>query len=227
MTHDQLNDIAKRWLLRPESGKGPGCKVAFVEVGAVGDTERADAWGYRWGLDACSVLVESKVSRSDFLRDRHKPHRQAGGMGDYRYFICPEGIITINDLPDRWGLLWVNKRGHVKLMAGHICCLVGNSWAGNRPLANLWRHDADIDVERGLLAYMVSRVGDPDALLQEQRGYLRLNGQLTDRVNEYQKQQRADHREISRLLGHLERLGWKDPKGDGDELVALARRTIL
>lgn len=46
MTHDELNQIAKRWLLWAESAKGPGCKVAFVEVGAVGDTERADAWGY-------------------------------------------------------------------------------------------------------------------------------------------------------------------------------------
>lgn len=219
MTHNDLNDIAKRWLLRPESGKGPGCKVAFVEVGAVGDGERADAWGYRWGWNACSVLIESKVSRSDFLRDRHKPHRQAGGMGDFRYFICPEGIINIEDLPERWGLLWVNKRGHVKLRAGHICCLMGNSWGGNRPLADLWRHDADIDVERGLLAYMVARVGDPDALLQEQREYLRINQQRGNRLIEMEKRERHLKHEIARLLFHLEKLGWRDPAAGSEAAI--------
>ncbi|WP_210515070.1 adenylosuccinate synthase [Pantoea ananatis] len=219
MTHAELNDVAKRWLLRPESGKGPGCKVAFVEVGAVGDTERADAWGYRWGWNACSILVESKVSRSDFLRDRHKPHRQEGGMGDFRYFICHEGIINLSDLPERWGLLWVNKRGHVKLMAGHICCLMGYSWDGNRPLADLWRHDADMDVERGLLAYMVSRVGDPDALLQEQREYRRVNQQRLEKIISLEKQERKLKSEIYRLNGHLETFGWKDPLAEHEEAI--------
>ncbi|WP_407321778.1 adenylosuccinate synthase [Dickeya ananatis] len=214
MTHDELNEIAKRWLLRPESGKGPGCKVAFVEVGALGDTERADAWGYRWGWGggACSVLVESKVSRSDFLADRKKPHRQAGGLGDYRYYICPEGLITIDDLPDRWGLLWVNKRGHVKLMAGHICCLMGNSWGGNRPLADLWRHDCNIDVERSLLAYMVARVGDPDAFLQEQRQYIGANKRLIQQLDDERKNTRSQSAEISRLKFYLKELGWSDPE---------------
>nr|CAC9204059.1 Uncharacterised protein [Escherichia coli] len=199
MTHGELNDIARRWLLRAESARGPGCKVAFNEVGAVGDTERADAWGYRWGWNGCSVLVEVKVSRSDFLRDKHKPHRKSGGMGDYRYYMCPEGIINISDLPDRWGLLWVNKRGHVKLMAGHICCLVGNSWGGNRDLAFFWRHETDMEVERGLLAYMVSRVGDPDALLQEQRAYLRLNTQQATQINDLEKRRLEDSTTIYRL----------------------------
>jgi hypothetical protein len=212
MTHDELNQIAKRWLLRAESAKGPGCKVAFVEVGAVGDTERADAWGYRWGWRGGSVLVEVKVSRSDFLRDKHKPHRKSGGMGDYRYYMCPEGIINISDLPDRWGLLWVNKRGHVKLMAGHICCLVGNSWGGNRDLAFFWQHETDMEVERGLLAYMVSRVGDPDALLQEQRGYLRLNQKQASHIIELEKGERRYRNEIARLRHTLERNGWEDPR---------------
>ncbi len=206
MTHSDLNQIAKRWLLRAQSAKGPGCKIAFVEVGALGDSERADAWGYRWDWDGGSVLVEVKISRSDFLRDKHKPHRQAGGLGDFRYYMCPEGVITLDDLPERWGLLWVNKRGHVKLMAGHICCLVGSSWGGDRPLVDLWRHDCNKDVERSLLAYLVHRVGDPDALLQEQRGYLRLNSQQATQIIEYEKQYRAYRNEIRSLRMQLKRL---------------------
>ncbi|HHR4398547.1 TPA: adenylosuccinate synthase [Salmonella enterica] len=197
--------------------------MAFNEVGAVGDTERADAWGYRWGWNGCSVLVEVKVSRSDFLRDKHKPHRKSGGMGDYRYYMCPEGIINISDLPDRWGLLWVNKRGHVKLMAGHICCLVGNSWGGNRDLAFFWRHETDMEVERGLLAYMVSRVGDPDALLQEQRAYLRLNTQQATKINDLEKRRREDSMTIYRLRRLLSKNNIDDPtkKRSPDDSILL------
>ncbi|EBA4459058.1 adenylosuccinate synthase [Salmonella enterica] len=197
--------------------------MAFNEVGAVGDTERADAWGYRWGWNGCSVLVEVKVSRSDFLRDKHKPHRKSGGMGDYRYYMCPEGIINISDLPDRWGLLWVNKRGHVKLVAGHICCLVGNSWGGNRDLAFFWRHETDMEVERGLLAYMVSRVGDPDALLQEQRAYLRLNTQQATQINDLEKRRREDSMTIYRLRRLLSKNNIDDPtnKRSQDDSILL------
>ncbi|EEO7295542.1 hypothetical protein G6599_004807, partial [Salmonella enterica] len=154
---------------------------------------------------------EVKVSRSDFLRDKHKPHRQRGGLGDYRYYMCPEGIINISDLPDRWGLLWVNKRGHVKLMAGHICCLVGNSWGGNRDLIYAWQHETDMDVERGLLAYMLHRVGDPDALLQEQRAYLRLNMQQSTKINELEKLRREDSMTIYRMRNLLSKHGIEDP----------------
>lgn len=207
MTHDDLNQIAKRWLLRAQSAKGPGCKVAFVEVGAVGDGERADAWGYRWGWDGGSVLVESKVSRSDFLADRKKPHRQSGGMGEYRYFICPEGIINVNDLPDRWGLLWVNKRGHVRIMAGHVACLLSGHWGPARDMAIAWRHEADKDVERSLLAYMVARVGDPDALLQEQRAYLRDNHRQASKIANMEKAQRRDSVLMYRTRTLLEKNG--------------------
>ena len=103
MNHDELNAIAAKWCKRPASGNGPGCQVALTEVGGLYGGERADVFAYRWGFDGGSVVVESKVSRSDFLADRAKPHRggEITGMGTYRYYICPEGLIDLDDLPDR------------------------------------------------------------------------------------------------------------------------------
>lgn len=171
MTHDSLCDIAVKWLLRPLSARGPNCKVAFKEVADVGGTERADAWGTGWGWNAASTLVEVKMSRSDFFADRKKPHRQTGAaaMGDYRYFMCPEGVIHTNDLPERWGLLWVNPRGHVKVKAGHLLPLFRSN-IGGRAESETWRFtEADKRKECSVLAYMFVRIGDPDRLLQEQR----------------------------------------------------------
>lgn len=92
-------------------------------------------------------------------------------------------------------------------MAGHICCLVGNSWGGNRDLAYFWQHETDMEVERGLLAYMLHRVGDPDALLQEQRAYLRMNTQQATKINELEKRRREDSMTIYRLRRLLEKNG--------------------
>jgi len=58
---------------------------------------------------ARSVLVECKVSRSDFLSDKDKFFRRQEeyGVGDRRYYAAPEGIIKDEELPDGWGLLEV------------------------------------------------------------------------------------------------------------------------
>ncbi|GAR62495.1 hypothetical protein NGUA15_04309 [Salmonella enterica] len=64
-----------------------------------------------------------------------------------------------------------------------------------------------MEVERGLLAYMLHRVGDPDALLQEQRAYLRMNTQQATKINELEKRRREDSMTIYRLRRLLEKNG--------------------
>lgn len=165
ITHEELNQIACRWLKRPVSGNGAGCNVALTEVGGLFHGERADAWGYHWEY-AFSVLVESKVSRSDFLADAKKPHRNGEilGMGTFRYYICPEHLIEPSDLPEKWGLLWVNSRGHVKLIKGH---LEGKSHIqfGSLETDKLaWGFEENLRIEMQMMAHALGRVGDPEAM---------------------------------------------------------------
>lgn len=192
MTHDELNLIAVRWLKRPLSNKGPGCQVALTEVGGLYGGERADAFGYRWGFDGGSIVVESKVSRSDFLADRAKPHRngKVQGMGMYRYYICPEGLIDIADLPDGWGLLWVNKRGHVKVKAGHIACYIAGGYRGGE-LAPFWQHDANKKHELDMLAHALVRFGDPEAAKANVRAANREYNRLANEVTRLREDARS------------------------------------
>lgn len=185
ITHNELNLIAVKWLKRPQSNNGPGCQVALTEVGGLYGGERADVFGYRWGFDGGSIVVESKISRSDFLADRSKPHRngQTAGMGTYRYYICPEGIIDIADLPNAWGLLWVNKRGHVKIKAGHVCCHIFSGYGVARQMSNFWRHDADLRFELDMLAHSLVRFGDPEEAKTMVRGATREVSRLANEVN--------------------------------------------
>ena len=118
-THRDLCDIAVKWLQRPNSAGGPGCHVAVSECRTGWTGEIPDAIGFRAaGFEDGSIVIECKVSRSDFLADRRKSHRVSGGVGNWRYFLAPAGVIQADELPQGWGLLEVNRRGHVKALAG-------------------------------------------------------------------------------------------------------------
>jgi hypothetical protein len=60
-----------------------------------------------WKGSCQSVIVECKVSRSDFLADATKPFRlkPEEGLGSRRLYMAPAGLIALEELPKHWGLL--------------------------------------------------------------------------------------------------------------------------
>ncbi|KGP01133.1 adenylosuccinate synthase [Alcaligenes faecalis] len=164
LTHDALCDLAVKWLKRPHSQNGHGCNVAVSEARSGRDGEIPDAIGFRIATpNVGSVVVECKVSRSDFLADKAKPHRKERGMGHWRYFMCPEGLIDIEDLPEGWGLLWVNQRSHIKIRCG-AATGVTLGYDAMKDVFSAWRQNANEERERFLLIKLLSRVGDADQL---------------------------------------------------------------
>lgn len=98
MSHAELVERAERWLLRT-----CGCGFVLTELSS-DSREIPDAIGWR----RCrSYLIECKTSRSDFSADAKKPFRRKPeqGMGNLRYYMTPPGLVTTDDLPERWGLL--------------------------------------------------------------------------------------------------------------------------
>ncbi len=105
LTHKMLVESAYKWALK--SGK---CGFAFKEL-VTYSPETADVIGF--GSSMHSVLIECKASRSDFHADKKKAFRQdpTKGMGLFRYYCCPRGLIKPKDLPAKWGLIWVSENG--------------------------------------------------------------------------------------------------------------------
>ena len=102
--HNELVSVAAKWL---KSARG--CNAVIAELVAKTTTgEIPDVIGWKSGI---SILIEVKTSRSDFLRDKHKPCRRNAlqGVGHQRYFLCPHGIIQANELPEGWGLIYVKN----------------------------------------------------------------------------------------------------------------------
>lgn len=104
-THKSLCRLGAAWLMRNHK-----CRAVLVEKGSL-SPEMPDVIGF-YGID--SFLIEAKASRADFLADAKKPHRATGGMGGMRYFICPKGMISPEELPIGWGLLYVSEKGIIR-----------------------------------------------------------------------------------------------------------------
>lgn len=94
--HEELVRRAVRWLRGKHS-----CAVVFAEMtSAVSETPDVIGW-HR----TVSHVVECKVSRSDFLRDRMKMHARAEeSMGHFRWYLTPPGIVRAEEIEGRYGL---------------------------------------------------------------------------------------------------------------------------
>lgn len=109
-THQFLVEVAYSWLL-----KNCSCGVAFKELRSLAcNNEFPDVIGF--GSGGHSVLIEVKISRSDFFADRKKSFRRnpSMGMGTQRFYCCPEGLIQVEELPPGWGLIYVDQKGKAR-----------------------------------------------------------------------------------------------------------------
>jgi hypothetical protein len=140
MTHAQLVEKAVRWL------RAYRCGVVLSEQ-ACASGEMPDAIG--WKRACHSVLVECKVSRSDFLADRDKPFRRKpqNGVGCERFYLAPAALIRTEELPAGWGLLECHRR-EVEVVAPsakNLRSATGFRYEMNLLLASLRRVEVRIE----------------------------------------------------------------------------------
>lgn len=143
MTHTDLVKAAAKWL------KQIGCSVVLTELVTCAE-ETPDAIGWKSG---CSILIECKMSRSDFLNDRKKLFRQRPemGMGMTRLYLCPEHLIQIEDIPEKWGLLWLGRKGKIE----RVKCFKGNIIGGEFWFTRVNHHN-----EVAMLCSYIRRMGN-------------------------------------------------------------------
>lgn len=114
MTHDGMIKLGVRWLQKPYANIAPyghsSMSVIVTELASC--MEIPDVLGFASNKGE-TVLIEAKVSRSDFMADLKKSFRSplcpGQGMGDQRWYIAPKGVIPVELLPPKWGLLEYNE----------------------------------------------------------------------------------------------------------------------
>jgi len=132
--HRQLCEKAASWLKTKCKQR---CPVVFVEIKSI-SMEIPDVIGFNCDH---SVMIEVKTTRRDFLKDKEKPWRKypEQGVGDFRYYFCPEGIIKEEDLPEKWGLIWVDKSNRVRIVKEVVAWernFSGEGWLNKHPKSN-------------------------------------------------------------------------------------------
>jgi len=152
-THTDLVKIAKNWL-----AKTCGCGVVFTEL-VTNAIEVPDAIGLRSDY---TILVECKTSRSDFFADQKKIFRQLPeeGMGDFRFYLCETDLIKIEDLPERWGLLYWDGKRVKKIRAPK-----GNIWLSQKE----HRFNKNVKAEHKIMYSALRRIelrGDLDKIYE-------------------------------------------------------------
>lgn len=115
ITHRELCLLAAKWLK-----KDLRCTISIHEPKGIKENPDAIGWRYSWGNAANegSVLVECKTSRADFKKDFSKAFRQNPdiGIGNWRYYMCPTDLIKPEEIPDKWGLIYVNEKRKLKVV---------------------------------------------------------------------------------------------------------------
>lgn len=155
--HDSLVRMGAKWL------KKQGFSVVATEIQATGCREQPDVIGFR---SACSAIIEAKVSRADFLADAKKPERRAegAGLGMYRFYLCPQGLIQVDELPPKWGLLYAQGKTVEEVLRP-----LGNMWPAAGYTPHGWgdfQHVADPGMERAVLFSIARRLSDRKSLEQ-------------------------------------------------------------
>lgn len=111
LTHSKIIEHSRKVLKR--AGKNWKCGITVSELSTI-NSETPDILGFYSGG---ASLIEAKASRSDFLADKKKLFRKnpETGMGNYRFYACPTGLIKENELPENWGLIYVSAKGRCTL----------------------------------------------------------------------------------------------------------------
>jgi len=146
MTHDALIEHGAEWL------RNRGCSVVITDMTHSG-SETPDCIGWK---ERRSILIEVKVSRADFLKDKKKPFRMSPdqGIGNLRYFLTPEGLVDRSELPAGWGLLEYREPKGRQRKARIVPVVGGESWPSEAML-----HHSNMNAERSLLISAIRRIG--------------------------------------------------------------------
>lgn len=208
--HQALVAQGERWMKRQGFG------VVAAELVTNGTNEQADVIGFR---SMSSAVLEAKASRADFLADSKKPHRTAGGLGVYRFYICPPGIIELDDLPSGWGLLYADGQRITEVRRP-----TGNLWPAYGVSVGDWgdfQHQPDERAERGVL-YSVAR----------RRSLSRSDERYEKRLREAEREARRLARdndalaERNRLLELELVLAKSNAHGSAEDLKGAIRRKV-
>ena len=179
LTHRELCEISAKILKTKLK-----CTVSIHEPKGLKENPDAIGWRYGWGLCEYegSILMECKTSRADFKQDFKKKFRinPNEGIGNWRFYVCPTDVIKPEELPEKWGLIYVDEKRRTKIIVNPY------DTAKNRR-ANKF-DNFNVENERYLLTRWLSRTENPEKISLILRESNARQSRLEKRIEDLKKE---------------------------------------
>ena len=165
MTHDELIEVGRKWLLKPwrnaASEGHSACSLVITDMTTYA-WETPDVLG--WNSDR-SILIECKASRSDFKADAKKGVRMnpAQGVGTQRYYMVPKGLLKLEEVPEGWGLVEVNEAGRTRVRRASKTFVANRQGEVIMLLSLIRRLDVKPGKHMAIRVYTTQSKGEPRA----------------------------------------------------------------
>lgn len=197
ITHRELCILGSEWLK-----KSLRCTISIYEPKGIKENPDAIGWRYSYGGARYegSVLVECKTSRADFKQDFKKAFRiePEKGVGNWRYYMCPTDVIKPEEVPEKWGLLYVNEKRKIKV--------IKNPYKDNLTKSKF--NDINTECERFLLTRWLSKTEDPERIVMMLRETNNMNTRQAKEIQSL-KAEKLQLRKFERLFWHYNKKAQK------------------
>jgi hypothetical protein len=122
--------------------------------------------------------------------------------------MCPVGLIEEHEIPNEFGLIYVNQRGHIKAVKSPF---LSTNESDRRKDLNAMFIESDTKREKFIMIRLLSRLGDPEKLNNELKTVRNNSNQVVKKYNDLVNKHKALYREKTVLSRKL-RLAEKQAK---------------
>jgi hypothetical protein len=204
ITHRELCEIGSKILKTKLK-----CTVSIHEPKGI--KENPDAIGWRYGYGGVeyegSILLEAKTSHADFKNDFKKAFRinAHDGIGNWRFYICPTDVIKVEELPEKWGLIYVDDKRRTKIIV--------NPYETRATRRKNKFTDFNIENERFLLTRWLNRTENPEKIAMILR---ETNNKFNRACNQIEdlKEENRQYAKYRRLIHKYKDLTYKELSHD-------------
>jgi hypothetical protein len=164
LSHDEIAEFAA------DKMRKKGYLMTWANMRSLNVGEQPDVMAMKHLNDV--VVIEVKVSRSDFFADKKKPWRngEVKGIGTERVYLTPPGLLQVSEIPYGWQLWEVHpfgKRYIIRVIKGEVVKQVkklGECYSSTcyhypnmeNPKEHHYFRDNDLDCKRSASMWLIS-----------------------------------------------------------------------
>ena len=110
LRHEELLKTAAKFI--KNKGLAHFGKSPYVVCNYNDAMEPIDVFGFG---GSCTQVIKVITTHMELNLDLERAYRKCPkyGVGEFRSYLCPNGLLNKEDIPKNWGLLWCDNKGKI------------------------------------------------------------------------------------------------------------------